>query len=284
MTSWKTEREAILNMIDKFGSGLFATVMDSYDYDNALNKVVGQVKDEKEKKDGFWVFRPDSGDPTEAIIKALKAGEKHFGAKTNKKGFKVLNGCGCIQGDGINKDNVREILRAAMDAGYSAQNVAFGMGGGLLQKVNRDTMGFATKLSFIEYGDGEQRNVMKAPKTDPNKVSLPGILRVKMNKQTGQEEVIPRDLSGSGAADPSNWAYDDDDILRPVYDQRPIEGAFTDFQAIRDRAEAGWGKAEKAYDPISAALKVKIQDWIKAQTAVMEKEYGAKFEAAERKV
>lgn len=32
---------------------------------------------------------------------------------------------------------------------YAIQAVAFGMGGGLLQKVNRDTMSFATKLSFI---------------------------------------------------------------------------------------------------------------------------------------
>jgi nicotinamide phosphoribosyltransferase len=39
MTSWRTEREAILNMIDKYGSGVFATVLDSYDYKNALDNV-----------------------------------------------------------------------------------------------------------------------------------------------------------------------------------------------------------------------------------------------------
>lgn len=32
MTCWPSEREAIGNMIDHFGSGLFACVMDSYDY------------------------------------------------------------------------------------------------------------------------------------------------------------------------------------------------------------------------------------------------------------
>lgn len=41
------------------------------------------------------------------------------------------------------------------------QNVAFGMGAGLLQKVNRDTMSFATKLSHIVYSDGTQRDIMK---------------------------------------------------------------------------------------------------------------------------
>ncbi len=94
MTAWKTEREAILNMIDKFGGGVFATVMDSYDYARALDKVVPSVKEEKNKKGGLWVLRPDSGDPVEAIMMALQAGERAFGATVNKKGYKVLNGVG----------------------------------------------------------------------------------------------------------------------------------------------------------------------------------------------
>ncbi len=32
MTAWRTEREALENMIDQFGMGIFACVMDSYDY------------------------------------------------------------------------------------------------------------------------------------------------------------------------------------------------------------------------------------------------------------
>ena len=32
MTAWETERAAIENMIVRFGDGLFACVMDSYDY------------------------------------------------------------------------------------------------------------------------------------------------------------------------------------------------------------------------------------------------------------
>ena len=54
------------------------------------------------------------------------------------------------------------------------QAVAFGMGGGLLQKVNRDTMSFATKLSHIVYADGSRRDIMKAPSSDTSKASLPG--------------------------------------------------------------------------------------------------------------
>jgi nicotinic acid phosphoribosyltransferase len=148
MTSWKTEREAILNMIRKFGGGVYATVMDSYDYDRALYKVVPSLKEEKNAQKGLWVLRPDSGDPVEAIMKALDAGEKAFGATVNKKGFKVLNGIAVIQGDGIGKDVVKKILDSALAAGYSAQNIAYGMGGGLLQKVNEFSGNF-----LIEKGE-----------------------------------------------------------------------------------------------------------------------------------
>lgn len=47
MTSWPSEREAILNMIDKFGDGPFACVMDSYDYKKALDEVVPSIAAEK---------------------------------------------------------------------------------------------------------------------------------------------------------------------------------------------------------------------------------------------
>lgn len=48
--------------------------------------------------------------------------------------------CDCrtlAQGDGIDINVMRDISTAVEQAGYSAENVAFGMGGGLLQKVER---------------------------------------------------------------------------------------------------------------------------------------------------
>jgi nicotinamide phosphoribosyltransferase len=44
-----------------------------------------------------------------------------------------------------------QIAAAIEAAGFAADNVVYGMGGGLLQKVNRDTMSFATKLNHIIY-------------------------------------------------------------------------------------------------------------------------------------
>lgn len=68
MTSWPTEKAAIENMIENFGDGLYAIVMDSYDYVKALNEVLPSVASRKVGKGGYMVLRPDSGDPTEAVI------------------------------------------------------------------------------------------------------------------------------------------------------------------------------------------------------------------------
>jgi nicotinamide phosphoribosyltransferase len=57
----------------------------------------------------------------------------------------------------------------------SAENIAFGMGAALLQKVNRDTQRFAMKASAIRI-DGEWRDVYKDPVTDPAKRSKAGRL------------------------------------------------------------------------------------------------------------
>jgi nicotinamide phosphoribosyltransferase len=117
-------------MIENFGGEgkVYACVMDSYDYQNALDKVLPSLAEEHKKKGGLMVLRPDSGDPVDCIVAAMIAGDKTFGHTVNKKGFKVLNGVSAIQGDGINTAVVKQILAATTEKGYSAQNVAFGMG------------------------------------------------------------------------------------------------------------------------------------------------------------
>lgn len=182
MTAHKTEKDAMIQLLENFGSGVCACVMDSYDYKAALEKLLPVVAELKVKKGGFLVLRPDSGDPVEVVMMALKAAEKVFGASVNKKGYKVLSGVGVIQGDGINYQTIKSILDTVEANGFSAQNMAFGMGGGLLQRVHRDTMSFATKVNKIIYGNGEERDVMKCPKTESGKFSLPGELSIVYNK------------------------------------------------------------------------------------------------------
>ena len=45
MTSWPTDRDAISNMNSHSGGGILATVMDSYDYQHALDVVVPSVEE-----------------------------------------------------------------------------------------------------------------------------------------------------------------------------------------------------------------------------------------------
>lgn len=91
-----------------------------------------------------------------------------------------------------------------------AQAVAFGMGGGLLQKVNRDTMQFATKLCHIVYADGSSRDIAKMPKTDIAKCSLPGVLGVKR-------------VDGVPTAFPAHLVAAEDNLLKVVYDCGPVQ-------------------------------------------------------------
>jgi len=59
---------------------------------------------------------------------------------------------------------------------FGSGNIGFGMGGGLLQKVNRDLFKFAMKCSAIELETGEERDVFKSPIDQPDKSSKKGIL------------------------------------------------------------------------------------------------------------
>ena len=178
ITSWGKENEvkAFENMLDKFGSGLVAVVSDSYDIYNACTNLWGDaLKDRVIKMDGMLVVRPDSGNAETVPLEVVKLLDAAFGHTVNTKGYKVLNNVRVIQGDGINQDSISVIMKSLMDEGYSISNIAFGMGGALLQGVNRDTMGFAMKASAAKI-DGVWTDVFKDPVTDKGKRSKKGRL------------------------------------------------------------------------------------------------------------
>jgi len=251
MTSWESERLAIENMINLYGKGIYACVLDSYDYANCLDNIVPQIVEKKNAQGGHFVIRPDSGDPVDAVLMGLRAGDKAFGVDKNKKGFKVLKGASVIQGDGIDHNDIKRILDKAMAEGYSAGSVTFGMGGGLLQKCNRDTMSFATKLSYIEYKSGEKRDVMKYPKTDNEKISFPGILKVVRNS-AGIPMVYPDEAKVEGES-----------VLKVVYDHGPVKGLWTEsFDELKERVEKQWKALPPKFDPASPELKAKTAAWV----------------------
>ena len=109
------------------------------------------------------MVRPDSGKPREVVLKVLDILGAKFGYETNAKGYRVLNPkVRVIQGDGVNYWTIQDTLTAMNRAGWSADNITFGMGGALLQQLNRDTQQFAFKCSNVTV-NGEDRDVFKDP-------------------------------------------------------------------------------------------------------------------------
>jgi nicotinamide phosphoribosyltransferase len=86
-----------------------------------------------------------------------------FGFKVNAKGYKVLPPqIRVIQGDGVNYTEIKNMYKALKDNGISAENLVLGMGGALLQKVDRDTQKFALKCSSAII-NGKEVAVEKSP-------------------------------------------------------------------------------------------------------------------------
>lgn len=211
ITSWGREGEAdaYRNMLRQFGGPgkIFACVVDSYDIFNAVENLFGGIlKDEIIASQGIVVVRPDSGNPVEMALATAKMLKAKFGAVQNSMGFDVLNNTRIIYGDGINEGSIRGILMELKIHGFAADNIAFGMGGTLLQQVNRDTQKMAMKTSAILMPDG-WRDVYKAPITDPGKASKKGLLSTYRNRVTGE---IKTWQVGEACAD---W----EDLMRVVW-------------------------------------------------------------------
>lgn len=230
ITSWgkEGEVEAYRNMLTQFAKpgSLLAVVSDSYDIDNAVDNIWGkELKQEVIDSGATVVIRPDSGDPTEMVLRILRSLEKTYGVTTNEKGYKLLHpSIRVIQGDGINHESITQILVAITDAGFSASNVTFGMGGALLQKVNRDTQRFAYKLSSIKV-NGEYREVFKNPKADPMKKSKGG--RLDLVLEDGRHKTVKLD---------EHESQKEDSLLQTVFLNGQIL-VLSSLEEIRERAE-----------------------------------------------
>ena len=200
ITSWgrNNEVDAYRNMLKQFGreGSILAVVSDSYDIFNAASKLWGEeLKDEVIASGATVVIRPDSGDPEQVCGKLIDILAQKFGCTTNDKGYKVLNNVRIIQGDGVNERTIRNILGRFQAFGWSADNIAFGMGGALLQAIDRDTQKFAMKCSSAQV-NGEWIDVQKDPITDSGKKSKAG--RVTLWTNSGGE-------FASGVNPPTGW-------------------------------------------------------------------------------
>ena len=223
----KGEPVMMKRLLEQFPTGLLACVSDTYDIIQACRDYWGgELKDAVMERDGVLVIRPDSGDATKILPEIMGILGQAFGQTKNAKGYYVLNDkVRVIQGDNVDIETLPQFIKAITDAGYSADNIAFGSGGGLLQKVNRDTQRFAFKCSAAKI-DGEWRYVQKDPVTAGE--------FAKKSKQ-GRLALVK---DGEGYRTIENATEEDmkNDILEVVYENGVLVKEY-DFAQVRANAE-----------------------------------------------
>ena len=218
------EMSQILNVIEKAKDGVLSMVVDSYNYRNflteagksggELNEAILNFLDGEGNK---VVFRPDSGEPVSTTIDCLNLLSDGFGSHLTDEGYKVFDlNIGLLWGDGLNYQKIRDILFAMKSNGWAAQNIIFGMGGGLHTAVNRDTQRNAFKCS-AQFRDGKWHDIFKNP-LDSSKKSKTG--RFKLIKDNNSFKTVPIDADG-------------DDYLKTVFrdGELLIDEKFSDIKS-----------------------------------------------------
>ena len=228
ITAWgkDNENKAHENIINQFllEGKVIASVIDSYDtFETATKIISSELKEKIINSKGTLVVRPDSGKLPDTIIELLDtlSSEENFGYTLNSKGYKELPSyIRVIQGDGVDKNSIENILFSMKENNYSAANITFGMGGALLQKLDRDTYSFAMKVSAIHDGI-IWKDVFKEPSSDQTKNSRRGRFAIVKNDEL---EVI--DLEKLSQTNLLKTRYKDGKLYNE-----------TDLKAIRNKVE-----------------------------------------------
>ncbi|RIY35256.1 nicotinate phosphoribosyltransferase [Psittacicella gerlachiana] len=232
ITSWGKEREyqAYEHIMDNYlvNGGVVSMVLDSYDLDKALDDFIARsdIVEKIKTSNGTLVVRPDSGDPATIVLEVVTKLSNIFGFTLNSKGYKVLPPyIRIIQGDGVNTNSILKICQTLEENKFSIENLAFGMGAELQQKVNRDTCRFAMKASAVKI-NGEWHDAFKQPVTDITKTSKKG--RLKLVELDGEITTVREDdLEYSNYQDLLQTVYLDGKLIREV-----------NFDTIRKKANS----------------------------------------------
>lgn len=253
------EYDYLLRMIRKYPNGIVSIVADSYNISRFIKEYMRDAKDEiiERWKNGTSplnrvVVRPDSprweGDtPHAQIAWILETLWDIFGGTINSKGYRVLHpAVGVIYGDGLSKNEICGIYNYVTNhnnfgntkyaylgnhvdntdqgeraKGFDCSSIVVGQGGGLLQKVNRDTQRFAFKCS-AQKRDGIWYDVSKNP-LDKTKASKAG--RLALIKEDGQYQTVRiEELNGRK------------DLLETVFENGKLVKEYT-FEQVRENAK-----------------------------------------------
>lgn len=243
------EDAIVTRLLEEYPTGILSIVADSYDIYNFVERICTKHKDAIMARDGKVVVRPDSTTPEdrtpEDLTEWIVARLYHtFGGKANAKGYRTLDPhVGVLWGDGIDPIGIERILRKLADNSFSAENMVFGMGGGLLQKINRDTQRFAFKASAMERS-GRWHDVSKEP-LDTSKKSKAGRLQLSRwtdeNNENPSYETLTEGDHVAMTADLRPGRDGEDrrsvtrDVLQTVYENGKIVKEYT-FEEVRANA------------------------------------------------
>lgn len=225
------ELEIFKHILNTFPTGTIACVSDSYNIFRACEEYWGtELKEQILNRKGTLVIRPDSGDPVQTLLKIFDILMNKFGYTVNEKGFKVLPPqVRVIQGDGISYSSIPGIYAALQQAGISAENLVLGMGGALLQRVNRDTQEFALKCAYAEV-NGKGINVQKMPV----EMDASGQLRTSFKKSKAGRLKLVKDndsFKTIGAGEEPGLA----DVMETVFENGAVTKTWS-FDEVRKAA------------------------------------------------
>lgn len=240
------EVEAFRNMLRQSkarGHKLIACVSDSYDLYRCVENIwCGSLLQEVKDSGMRVVVRPDSGDPAAVNTEILRIFARKLGGemRVNSKGYVVLpDYYRVIQGDGNDDESsMSKVYSAIEGAGFSSSNLGFGMGGGLLQKLDRDTQRMAYKVSAVRMSapddDGRVwRHTSKRPATDKSKASKGGRFTLLRWDATHEDDAY----TGLGHIDDEVEAppYFKNDVMETAYEDGRIL-LCESFADVRKRA------------------------------------------------
>uniref|UniRef100_A0A8C7RFY0 Nicotinamide phosphoribosyltransferase n=1 Tax=Oncorhynchus mykiss TaxID=8022 RepID=A0A8C7RFY0_ONCMY len=232
ITAWGKdhEKDAFEHIVRQFPNVPVSIVSDSYDIYNACEKIWGEDLRsliESRSADAPLVIRPDSGDPLDTVLKVLEILGRKFCTTENSRGYKVLPPyIRVIQGDGVDINTLQEIVAGMKKHRWSIENVGFGSGGALLQKLTRDLLSCCFKCSFV-VTNGLGLNVFKDPVADPNKRSKKG--RLSLHRTPTGDFVTLEEGKGS-------LEENGPDLLHTVFRNGVILKTYT-FDEVRDNAK-----------------------------------------------
>ncbi len=220
------ERQVFDHVLNAYPEGILSCVSDSYDIFRAVGDYWGgEFRERILNREGTLVVRPDSGDPVKTLLKVFDILFAKFGFATNSKGFRVLPPqIRVIQGDGIDHGSIQTIYEALKTQGISVENLVLGMGGALLQKLNRDTQKFALKCSYAEV-NGQGIQVSKAPV----EMNAEGVMvkSFKTSKAGRLKLVRAGDTFSTVSEDAAGM-----DILETVFENGEVKKTYT-FEQVR---------------------------------------------------